>query len=53
MSTFDRWFMGVLIFAMINFAWITFLEAYVSLAVGTTLGVIAGVAFGIWGPKKQ
>ena len=45
--------MGVLIFAVVNFAWITFLEQYVPLVVGTILGVIAGAAFGVWGPKKK
>ena len=45
--------MGVLIFAMVNFTWITFLEQYVPLSVGTILGIAAGAAFGVWGTKKK
>lgn len=53
MGTFDRWFMGVLIFAVVNFLWIIFLEQYIPLVYGNILGVLCGVLFGIFGPKKS
>ncbi|MDR1801832.1 MAG: hypothetical protein LBQ95_08360 [Lachnospiraceae bacterium] len=52
MGTFDRCFMAVLLFAVVNFLWIIFLEEYLNIYFGVGLGVLVGAAFIAFGPKK-
>lgn len=51
MTLWDRCFNGILIFAVVNFFWITLLEQYIPLVFGNLAGIAAAVCFVIWGPK--
>jgi hypothetical protein len=44
--------MAVLLFAVVNFLWIIFLEEYLNIYFGVGLGVLVGAAFIAFGPKK-
>ena len=43
-NTFDRFFIGAVVFVAIHLLWMRFIEAYVPLYIATILSVIIGAA---------
>ena len=49
MTTFDRIFDGILVFAVVSFIWIGAIEKYAPLIWGNLLGLALAICLVIWG----